>query len=103
LLRKTLAGVEPTVRRKIPKPWVRAAFERQKGICPRCTRFIEARELSGDHKIPLVAGGRHEPDNITAMHRRCNSAKGSNDMVTESKRTGRGIASMLGLDPGGIE
>jgi 5-methylcytosine-specific restriction endonuclease McrA len=92
---KRFAGERPEKRKKIPKSWTLLAWEKQDGICPRCNERVSPREMSGDHKVPLARGGKHIISNIQAMHKSCNSSKGMNDPITESKRTGKTIMETL--------
>jgi 5-methylcytosine-specific restriction endonuclease McrA len=41
----------------------------------RCA-YCDAYAFSGDHVVPLVQGGRSEPDNTLAACRGCNTSKG---------------------------
>lgn len=82
-------GTTPTKRKPVPKPWTFAALVKQGRICPRCNKELLIDDATGDHKIPLILGGAHHPDNIQALHKVCNSSKGGNDAITESKKSGR--------------
>lgn len=86
LLRKTYAGFEKVKRKPIPKGWVNDAYAKQSGICARCHTHMEIYEATGDHIQPLAKGGSHVRWNIQAVHLKCNSSKGANDFVTESKK-----------------
>jgi hypothetical protein len=85
LLRKTFANQLPTVRKMVPKKWTLEAWNKQDGICPRCKQLISHSEMSGDHIKPLIDGGAHNKWNIQCLHRKCNSSKGGNDFILESK------------------
>ena len=91
MLKKTHAGFLPTIRKSIPKSWTLSAWETQDGICPRCKEPISHNDMSGDNKEPLAGGGAHSKWNIQCLHKSCNSSKGANDFVRESKleQTGR--------------
>ena len=54
----------------------RAAYERQKGICPLCKEHFAYEEMDGDHVVPWSRGGRTVPENLQMLCRRCNQAKG---------------------------
>jgi 5-methylcytosine-specific restriction endonuclease McrA len=95
--RAVVAGKEPTKRKRIPKGWIRLAFNRQGGFCPRCDEALDfddkhpATRVTGDHHEPISAGGAHAVDNIVAMHQKCNSAKGRRSSYDDSKRTGKSL------------
>ena len=95
MLKKTWAGVIPEKRKPIQRKWTMDAYAKQGGKCARCGQYVEVADATGDHTIPLAKGGRHNRHNIQMMHRSCNSAKGANDLVTESKKTGRIIREIL--------
>ncbi len=85
MLKKTYAGCEKVKRKSIPRKWVLEAWDRQKGVCPRCHETILCSDFVGDHKQPLALGGAHNKWNIQAMHKACNLSKGAHDFVRESK------------------
>ena len=85
MLKKTFSGILPTVRKPVKKEWTLAAWEKQDGICPRCHEPIAHSDMSGDHIKPLADGGAHNKWNIQCLHKKCNSSKGANDFVKESK------------------
>jgi hypothetical protein len=78
--RQRMAGTEGRVERIDPL----AVYERDGWVCQLCTKPLD-RELrhpdpgspSLDHRIPLVAGGRHEVANVWTAHLRCNLRKGA--------------------------
>jgi 5-methylcytosine-specific restriction endonuclease McrA len=57
---------------------LRVLFDRDRGICQICRKPViwddERRPYrpSGDHIVPLSAGGKHELANMQLAHRRCN-------------------------------
>ncbi|MDD9963101.1 MAG: DUF262 domain-containing protein [Gammaproteobacteria bacterium] len=56
----------------------RAAYERQKGICPRCPKGASPHELDGmeaDHKTPWSEGGKTEAENCQMLCKDCNRRK----------------------------
>ena len=56
------------------------AYESQNHVCPACNQFIAREDLSPDHYRPRGMGGAwrdDRPENIVAVHRWCNSRKGS--------------------------
>ena len=85
VLKKTYSGCERIKRKPIPKKWILDAWEKQNGICPRCQDSISHSDMSGDHIVPLAKGGAHSRWNIACLHKKCNSSKGANDFIRESK------------------
>ena len=53
----------------------RAAYEKQKGVCPRCGGHFELEEMEGDHIVPWSKGGKTIPENLQMLCRRCNGMK----------------------------
>lgn len=53
----------------------RAAYERQKGICPICKKHFEFEEMQADHIKPWSKGGRTVPENCQMLCRECNLKK----------------------------
>lgn len=96
MMKRTYAGVMPTKRQSIPRKWITEAYAKQAGLCARCDTYMRLDEVSGDHTIPLVKGGAHRRSNIKAMHKDCNSMKGANDPIQESKETGKSIDQIVG-------
>ena len=82
-------------RKAIPKTWIQDAYAKQNGRCARCNVAMDFSEATGDHKIPISQGGKHNRHNIAAMHRTCNSSKGNNLPVAESKASGRLITEII--------
>jgi hypothetical protein len=91
LTRQTEIGTLATPRKPIPHRWVEKAYNRQRFICKRCGLQLDPLQMVGDHRVPIIKGGRHTQNNIDAMHRGCNASKGGNDQFTEAKLTGRTI------------
>ena len=91
LLEKTYdrEGYEIVRKKKVPRPWVLEAMDRQKGRCPRCGEQIPLNNLAGDHRVPLASGGKHHRNNIDALHQvPCNAAKGSRSLAEDAKYSG---------------
>lgn len=61
--------------RAFDKRDARAAYERQKGICPLCGKHFEFEEMQADHIIPWSKGGRTVPENCQMLCRDCNLKK----------------------------
>ena len=51
----------------------RAAYERQKGICPKCGKHCEMEEMQADHITPWSKGGKTTPENCQMLCAPCNS------------------------------
>ena len=61
--------------RAFDKRDARAAYERQKGICPICGKHFKFEEMQADHIIPWSKGGRTVPENCQMLCRDCNLKK----------------------------
>ncbi len=46
-----------------------------KGVCYYCNEKVPARELTMDHVVPLVRGGRSVKNNLVASCKLCNTKK----------------------------
>ena len=53
----------------------RAAYERQKGICPKCGKHCEMEEMQADHITPWSKGGKTTPENCQMLCAPCNRRK----------------------------
>ena len=53
----------------------RAAYERQKGICSRCSKHFEIQAMEADHITPWSIGGKTTPDNCQMLCLECNRRK----------------------------
>lgn len=53
----------------------RAAYERQKGICPKCGKHFEINEMQADHITPWSKGGKTIPENCQMLCANCNREK----------------------------
>ena len=53
----------------------RAAYERQKGICPKCGKHYEMEEMQADHITPWSKGGKTIADNCQMLCADCNRRK----------------------------
>lgn len=51
------------------------AYERQKGICVKCTKFFSFDEMEGDHIIAWSRGGKTEAVNCQMLCSFCNGSK----------------------------
>jgi 5-methylcytosine-specific restriction endonuclease McrA len=54
----------------------RAAYEKQKGICPRCKNHFTIDEIEDDHIRPWSEGGKTLPENLQMLCKDCNRRKG---------------------------
>ena len=53
----------------------REAFERQKGICPKCKECFEIEDMEGDHITPWHKGGKTIPENCQMLCKEHNRLK----------------------------
>jgi hypothetical protein len=53
----------------------RAAYERQKGICPKCEGEFEIEEMQADHITPWSKGGKTAQENCQMLCDDCNRRK----------------------------
>lgn len=51
------------------------AYERQKGICPKCKQHFEIEQMEGDHITPWHAGGKTTAENCQMLCKDCNRRK----------------------------
>lgn len=63
-----------SIRAFTPK-MARAAYERQKGICPRCGKHFEIEEMQADHITPWSKGGKTVTENCQMLCADCNRRK----------------------------
>ncbi len=54
----------------------REAYERQKGICPRCGNWFALEDMEADHITPWHLGGRTVAENCQMLCKECNRRKG---------------------------
>lgn len=54
----------------------REAYERQAGICVKCSEHFEIEDMQADHIIPWIAGGRTVPTNCQMLCQFDNGSKG---------------------------
>ena len=54
---------------------MRAAYERQAGVCPICKGKFAFEEMRGDHIKPWSKGGRTVPENLQMLCADCNARK----------------------------
>lgn len=54
----------------------RSAFERQKGVCPDCSKAFKIEEMEADHITPWHMGGKTEADNCQMLCIEDNRKKG---------------------------
>lgn len=63
-----------SVRTFTPK-MARTAYERQKGVCPKCKKRYEIEEMQADHITPWSKGGKTTADNCQMLCVDCNRRK----------------------------
>jgi len=63
-----------SIRAFTPK-MARAAYERQKGICPKCGKHFEIDDMQADHITPWSKGGKTVPENCQMLCEDCNRRK----------------------------
>lgn len=63
-----------SIRAFTPK-MARAAYERQKGICPNCRGHFEMSKMQADHITPWSKGGKTIPENCQMLCSDCNRRK----------------------------
>lgn len=63
-----------SIRAFTPK-MARAAYERQKGICPKCGKHFKIDEMQADHITPWSKGGKTTPENCQMLCADCNRRK----------------------------
>lgn len=51
------------------------AFEKQNGVCVKCTNIFTLDILEGDHIIPWSKGGKTTQDNCQLLCKKCNASK----------------------------
>lgn len=63
-----------SIRAFTPK-MARAAYEWQKGICPKCTKHYAIDDMQADHITPWSKGGKTVPENCQMLCEDCNRRK----------------------------
>lgn len=53
----------------------RTAYEKQKGVCPKCGNHFEYGDMQADHIIPWSKGGRTVAENCQMLCAKCNREK----------------------------
>lgn len=53
----------------------RTAYERQKGICPKCKKHFDIEDMQADHITPWSKGGKTNSDNCQMLCADCNRRK----------------------------
>lgn len=56
----------------------REAYERQKGICPKCKKYFEIGDMEADHIKPWHEGGKTTADNCQMLCKQDNRIKSGN-------------------------
>lgn len=68
-------NMETSDRIFIPASVKKAVFMRSNGICEICGRPMSRHNFTIDHIKPLSRQGTNEPDNLRAVHEKCNKMK----------------------------
>lgn len=55
------------------KQWWKSQVDR--GVCYYCGEKVAAAEITMDHVVPIIRGGKSTKGNIVAACKKCNSAK----------------------------
>jgi hypothetical protein len=63
-----------SIRAFTPK-MARAAYEQQKGICPKCKKHFEIDDMQADHITPWSKSGKTTPENCQMLCADCNRRK----------------------------
>ena len=53
----------------------RQSFEKQKGVCPKCEKTFEIKQMEADHITPWSKGGKTSVDNCQMLCKECNRRK----------------------------
>lgn len=61
--------------RAFTQSMARAAYERQKGVCPICGQHFEITEMQADHITPWSKGSKTTPENCQMLCAECNRRK----------------------------
>ena len=95
-LKLKMLSTEEVKRQAVPRAWTEKLWHKQKGICAGCKdkQPVILGDATFDHIVPISRGGEHSIKNGRMVHKSCNSSKGSNDLITESKRTRQFIDEM---------
>ena len=70
-----MAGKDSTKRRMFSEPERMAVYNRCKGRCGICGRFVPYDEFTVEHIIPLEKGGTNAMENLQCAHSWCNLIK----------------------------
>lgn len=79
---------------RYPRGWARirlAVLNRDGWVCQICGRQLSRDHNSPagaqvDHKVPLVAGGTNQADNLQAACRTCNTSRGQAEGIRHARR-----------------
>lgn len=53
----------------------RTAYQKQKGVCPKCKQHFELKEMEGDHIVPWSKGVKTILNNLQMLCKKCNGIK----------------------------
>ena len=75
-----MAGRHATKRRMFSEPERMAVYNRSKGRCGICGKFVPYDEAVIDHIVPLAKGGTNAMENLQCAHSWCNYVKRCDSM-----------------------
>lgn len=78
--------IRSCVEREGEKVTVDYIWERDNRICHICKKYVDRKDASRDHLIPISAGGPHVRANIALAHRLCNVRRGVGKRVPAQLR-----------------
>jgi len=98
-MRSRLTVDTPEKRKPITRAFKIKLYIQQDCKCARCKGMFGFSELTDDHTVALAQGGTNSKWNRRLVCAECNSSKGANDPVTESKLGHGTIIEQLGEEP----
>ena len=72
-----MAGKDSTKRRMFSEPERMTIYNRYKGRCGICGKFVPFDVFTVDHIVPLAKGGSNAMENLQCAHSWCNLVKGN--------------------------
>ena len=74
------SGKHATKRKKFSEPERAAVYNRYKGRCGICGKFVPYEVFTIDHIVPLAKSGTNAMENLQCAHSWCNYVKGDSSM-----------------------